>query len=259
MFLGRNFPADSIISAVAHAHAYSCPKAAIAWRLLEAYGGNGGITIVAPRQGGAAWVADATFRQVGFQLWLTEFKFQAHLAQFLLSNLRVDGEITVADNLDLALATKDQTDEFSAQGRQLGTGRVVEVEMKISTEGIGLPMLGLGWQRMAIGPGQGHRYHLIGHIPDSGVADGAAIRYHGDLDPAGLAIAADHIAAGCQPWRVSASDLTTAPSGPPFDATPPATPWDPDLAFTLATRGRAVHEEAVIAELLRDLAEHAVE
>jgi uncharacterized protein (TIGR02679 family) len=90
-------------------------------------------------------------------------------------------------------------------------------------------------------------------------ATGAALLYHGDFDHAGIAMtiaAADRHAA--TPWRMTHQDYldgiarTEDPS--PLTRTPPATPWDPDLALTMAEHRVAVYEEAVTEELLVDLA-----
>ncbi len=88
---------------------------------------------------------------------------------------------------------------------------------------------------------------------------GAEIAYHGDFDGAGLAIA-NSIArrfSSFQPWRFSASDYRAAlpRAGERLTlGTLPRASWDPDLAPAMAEAGVAVEEEAVIAELLGDLA-----
>ena len=91
------------------------------------------------------------------------------------------------------------------------------------------------------------------------VAAGADVRYHGDFDWPGLRIGASLLAAtGGQPWRFGAADYLRAveqvdPRSPL--AGPVATsPWDPDLARTMADVGRTVYEEDVLDVLLGDLA-----
>jgi uncharacterized protein (TIGR02679 family) len=88
-------------------------------------------------------------------------------------------------------------------------------------------------------------------------ADGA-LRYHGDFDWPGIAIAAAVIDRHhATPWRFAAPDyeaaikadadhVRLAGSGRP-------TPWDPALEETMTAHGRAVYEESVAASLVADL------
>lgn len=89
-------------------------------------------------------------------------------------------------------------------------------------------------------------------------AGGARLRYHGDFDPAGLAICARMQAMGCTPWRMGSADYLAAlaaadaegvdlPAG--TDAAPP-TPWDPVLQQTFDRHRRIVHEERLLPALL---------
>lgn len=83
---------------------------------------------------------------------------------------------------------------------------------------------------------------------------GARVRYHGDFDWPGVRIAADVLArTGGRPWRFDAAAYADAPRGIPLVGDPVATPWDPALAARMVERGTAVHEEAGIDGLLRDL------
>lgn len=93
-------------------------------------------------------------------------------------------------------------------------------------------------------------------LVDGLLADGAVVRYHGDVDWPGVAIAGRVLAAGAQPWRMSAADYRAAvPSaGVPLTGRPVATLWDPELASAMADTGIALHEEAVVHHLLADLA-----
>ena len=89
--------------------------------------------------------------------------------------------------------------------------------------------------------------------------DGAQLRYQGDADWPGLAIAADlrqHVR--LEPWRLTAQGLALCGDrpGPPLEGNPVETPWDPSLAGALAQRQRALHEEMVLDLLLSDLREH---
>ncbi|MDN5916935.1 MAG: TIGR02679 family protein, partial [Pseudonocardia sp.] len=86
--------------------------------------------------------------------------------------------------------------------------------------------------------------------------DGAALRYHGDFDWPGIAIANRVIAeTGAIAWRMAAGDYLDAlsPTGIPL-AGPAADPsWDPELGAAMRHHGIAVHEEAVLEDLLADL------
>lgn len=86
---------------------------------------------------------------------------------------------------------------------------------------------------------------------------GPALRYHGDFDWPGIAIAGRIFAAGAVPWRFSARDYLDAADRSdvplPLSGTAQPTPWDPDLQQSMQHRAVAVHEEAVIDELLCDL------
>ncbi len=91
------------------------------------------------------------------------------------------------------------------------------------------------------------------------IADGTDVLYHGDFDWPGVAIAARVIRLGAQPWRMHAADYLNALAELPSDhllplaGDPVPTPWDPMLEATMTQRGLAVHEEAQLDQLLRDL------
>ena len=90
-------------------------------------------------------------------------------------------------------------------------------------------------------------------------ASGGRLRYHGDFDWPGIAIANFVIRRhNATPWRLSAVDYREAVredldhvklSGPPQP-----TPWDPALADAMAVTARAVYEESVADPLIADLA-----
>jgi uncharacterized protein (TIGR02679 family) len=83
---------------------------------------------------------------------------------------------------------------------------------------------------------------------------GARLKYHGDFDPGGLAIARRVFhEAGAEPWRYDVADYEAAPPGVRFTGEPGPTPWSPLLGEALRARGYAVHEEAVFDELASDL------
>jgi uncharacterized protein (TIGR02679 family) len=91
------------------------------------------------------------------------------------------------------------------------------------------------------------------------VESGNRVRYHGDFDWPGVAIAGRVIALGALPWRMSATDYRRAVNSLDPDhavalsGAEVATPWDPALMTAMSTRGLAVHEESVLVDLLQDL------
>ncbi|WP_214317378.1 TIGR02679 family protein [Nonomuraea sediminis] len=88
-------------------------------------------------------------------------------------------------------------------------------------------------------------------------AGSAVVRYHGDFDWPGVAIARRVYAMGAVPWRMAASDYEEAvmagPRVPRLAGEPGTTPWDPGLAAAMAHHDIAVHEETVLPVLLSDL------
>ncbi|MFG2463429.1 TIGR02679 family protein [Streptomyces sp. NPDC048523] len=91
------------------------------------------------------------------------------------------------------------------------------------------------------------------------IASGANVAYHGDFDWPGVAIAERVIRLGARPWRMYSTDYLDALAALPADrltpltGTPAPSPWDPQLEAMMAQRGLAVHEEALLADLLGDL------
>lgn len=84
---------------------------------------------------------------------------------------------------------------------------------------------------------------------------GVRVLYHGDFDWPGLTIARGLIGRGdAEPWRLSATDYARGAAGPTLKGQSVETPWDPSLTPAMIARGVAVHEEAVLSELLADLA-----
>ncbi|GAA3888076.1 hypothetical protein GCM10022381_32490 [Leifsonia kafniensis] len=95
------------------------------------------------------------------------------------------------------------------------------------------------------------------------VDGGARLRYHGDFDAGGMAIART---LGRQlawdPWRFSAADYAAACATltglSPFMGTVGETPWDPALSDLLTDTRLRVEEESVLDLLLGDLIEHTI-
>ncbi len=85
--------------------------------------------------------------------------------------------------------------------------------------------------------------------------DGAVLHYHGDFDWPGIAIANRLVAEiGAVPWLMSASDYHAAirriPAVLELSGTPVAASWDSSLSTVMIRFGIAVHEEAVLDDIL---------
>jgi uncharacterized protein (TIGR02679 family) len=86
-----------------------------------------------------------------------------------------------------------------------------------------------------------------------------AVRYHGDFDWPGIAIARRIIERGAQPWRLARADYCDAIERLPADrklaltGRVENTPWDTGLAPAMQAANVAVHEEAIVGLLLEDL------
>lgn len=84
---------------------------------------------------------------------------------------------------------------------------------------------------------------------------GAVLHYHGDFDWPGIAIA-NRLAAEVRavPWLMDAADylaaVRRAPAAVELAGAPVAAAWDPELAPAMEAHGVAVHEEAVVTEIL---------
>jgi uncharacterized protein (TIGR02679 family) len=91
-------------------------------------------------------------------------------------------------------------------------------------------------------------------------AGGGTLRYHGDFDWPGIAIAANVMTRhSATPWRFAAADYQAAVTAStadriPLKGQPQPTPWDPALADAMSAEARAAYEESVAADLIRDLA-----
>lgn len=93
--------------------------------------------------------------------------------------------------------------------------------------------------------------------------DGAVLRYRGDFDWPGVAIANRVIERfGAEPWRMSAADyehaLAAAGAGvaelPELRGRTVEAAWDEELAPVMERAGRVVHEERILDLLVADLA-----
>lgn len=84
-------------------------------------------------------------------------------------------------------------------------------------------------------------------------AAGVPLRYHGDFDWPGIGIANRMRASyGAQPWLMTADDYVRAVrrDGVALGSVPVEPSWDGELGAAMRRHGRAVHEEAVLAEIL---------
>jgi uncharacterized protein (TIGR02679 family) len=86
------------------------------------------------------------------------------------------------------------------------------------------------------------------------VRQGFVLRYHGDFDWGGIRIAAGiWNKFSFQPWRFECADYLAAPLGRTLQGVFAEAPWDPTLSSAMRQHCTAVHEEAVMEQLLRDL------
>jgi uncharacterized protein (TIGR02679 family) len=87
----------------------------------------------------------------------------------------------------------------------------------------------------------------------------AAVRYHGDFDWPGIAIARRIIGQGAQPWRLRRDDYCEAVERLPaarrlmLTGRVEATPWDAGLSPAMVAANVAAHEETIVDLLLADL------
>jgi uncharacterized protein (TIGR02679 family) len=86
-----------------------------------------------------------------------------------------------------------------------------------------------------------------------GALAGSELRYHGDFDWPGVAIANRLVReVAAVPWRMDAADYLAAVGGdrPPLAGAPVEPLWDGELGAAMGYHGVAVHEEAVLPDLL---------
>jgi uncharacterized protein (TIGR02679 family) len=85
------------------------------------------------------------------------------------------------------------------------------------------------------------------------------VRYHGDFDWPGIAIARRIFGHGARPWRFGRDDYVQAVERVPAEnrlslsGRAEATPWDEGLCAAMTAADVAVHEEAIVGLLLADL------
>ena len=87
---------------------------------------------------------------------------------------------------------------------------------------------------------------------------GYSLRYHGDFDWPGIAIANRVVQRfGAVPWRMGAVDYEeqVRPDAPCLSGIEVEAVWDPELSAAMRASGRALHEEVVLPDLLDAVAE----
>jgi hypothetical protein len=88
------------------------------------------------------------------------------------------------------------------------------------------------------------------------VSSGAVLRYHGDFDWPGVALANACLKDfGAQPWLMSVDDYLAGHGTHALAGSSIETEWDPELGPAMRSRGVAVHEEAVLGQVLERLPE----
>jgi uncharacterized protein (TIGR02679 family) len=90
------------------------------------------------------------------------------------------------------------------------------------------------------------------------VGGGGELRYHGDFDWPGLAIASAVMRRhGARPWRMNAGDYLAGVRAHAehvlLSGTPQPAPWDPELSTAMVATGRILFEESVADDLIGDL------
>ncbi|WP_419862698.1 TIGR02679 family protein [Candidatus Poriferisodalis sp.] len=106
----------------------------------------------------------------------------------------------------------------------------------------------------------GNPTSAVVELIDQLAASGVDLRYHGDFDAAGIAICRRMADRGCTPWMMSAADYLEAIERAetqgvqlPHDCSDAGpTPWDPVLEADFDERRCIVHEELVVADVLRE-------
>jgi len=107
---------------------------------------------------------------------------------------------------------------------------------------------------------------VVTTLLDRLVADGARLRYRGDFDWPGVAIANRVITTfGAAAWRMGVADYeaalvragATLVELAPLEGRPIAAVWEPVLSAAMERAGRVVHEEAILDLLVADLTDRS--
>lgn len=154
------------------------------------------------------------------------------------------------ERADLGLITHLTTHELTRAAQPTGPDEVVhacenpQVLQRLAAAGVDRPLLCTSGNPSAAG---------------AMLLDRLEVRYHGDFDWPGIAIARRLIDRGVTPWRLGRADYLEGVDRLPTDRRLPltgrveTTPWDDELQTAMLAADVAVHEEAMIDLLLTDL------
>jgi uncharacterized protein (TIGR02679 family) len=111
---------------------------------------------------------------------------------------------------------------------------------------------------------EGRPVVAVHRLLDQAVRDNCRLWYHGDFDWPGIAMAADAVRRyNALPWRLGAADYRAAIGAREparrLEGTGVPAPWDAELQPAMQAAGLILEEEAVIADLLTDLADGVAE
>ena len=154
------------------------------------------------------------------------------------------------ERADLGLVTHLTVHELQRAGDLTPAGEIIhacenpQVLQRLATAGVQRPVACMSGNPAAAGMA------LLGR---------AAVRYHGDFDWPGIAIARRIFDQGGRPWRFWCDDYVDAVDRLPADSRlglsgrAEPTPWDEGLGAAMTAADIAVHEEAIVSLLLADL------
>jgi uncharacterized protein (TIGR02679 family) len=154
------------------------------------------------------------------------------------------------ERADLGLITHLTVHELQRAGDLTRAGEIIhacenpQVLQRLATAGVQRPVACLSGNPAAAG---------------MALLERTVVRYHGDFDWPGIAIARRIFDRGAQPWRLWRDDYLQAVDHLPavsrlgLSGRAEATPWDEGLGAAMAAADVAVHEEAIVGLLLADL------
>ncbi|WEV78753.1 TIGR02679 family protein [Janibacter cremeus] len=178
----------------------------------------------------------------------------------LVWRLRLSGGGAVARRLDIAAEAGDPMHLTDWDLRRAGelspmTGqRVLVCENPRVVEALAEAEVD-GWAAVCT---SGQSNLVVDSLLTALADSGAHLRYHGDFDWPGIAIANRVVARfGAQPWRMEVADYVDGVRGeaPLLGGAPVEPSWSAELGAAMRSHGRVLHEEAVLAELLEQLRE----
>lgn len=178
----------------------------------------------------------------------------------LVWGLRITGDSPIAVRLEIAARAGDPTHvtewdlRRSPQFTPLPDKRVLVCENPRVIEGMAERGLG-GWAAVCT---SGEPNLVVDKVLRQLAQSSIELRYHGDFDWPGVAIANRAIERyGVVPWRMTVDDYKRGARSDGLRLGDPAVEpvWDSELGAAMRTRDRAVHEESVLSELLDALAD----